>query len=114
MIKAWKWQLVIALLVVFLAGVATGLFAGARHAHAVFMGHHQGPSGERMRRHLERQLRLTPEQSAQIFPIIERTAAQLDLIRRETGQRVSQTMRQAHEDMVPHLTPEQRGRLEEM
>ena len=114
MIKGWKWQLAVALIVVFVAGVATGLFAGARHAHFVFMGRHSAHTGERMRSHIERELRLTPEQSAQISPIIDRTAAQLDVIRKETSQRVAATFGQAHDEMIPHLTPEQRERLEEM
>ena len=113
--KGWKWQLAVALLIVFLAGVATGLFAGARHAHFVFMGRHSGAhTGERMRSRLERQLRLTPEQSAQIAPIIDRTAAQLEAIRKETSKRVAATFDQAHQETIPYLTPEQRERLEEM
>jgi hypothetical protein len=67
-----------------------------------------------MRSRLERQLRLTPEQSAQIAPIIDRTAAQLEAIRKETSQRVAATFKQAHEETIPYLTPEQQERLEEM
>ena len=114
MMKGWKWQLAVALVIVFLAGVATGLFAGARHAHFVFMGRHSAHTGERMRSHLQRQLHLTPEQSAQISPVIDRTAAQLDVIRKETSKRVAATFGQAHQEMIPYLSPEQRERLEEM
>jgi Spy/CpxP family protein refolding chaperone len=112
--KSWKWQLVIALVVVFFAGMATGLFAGARHAHFVFMGRHGARTGERMRAHMQRELRLTPEQSAQISPIIDRTAAQLEVIRKETSKRVAGTFAHAHQEMLPLLNPEQRERLEEM
>jgi Spy/CpxP family protein refolding chaperone len=112
--KSWKWQLAIALVIVFIAGMATGLFAGARHAHLVFMGHNSAETGERMRTHIERELRLTPEQSAQISPIIDRTTAELGAIRKETSHRVAATFAQAHQEMIPFLTPEQRERLEEM
>ena len=114
MTKNWKWKLAVVLLVVFLAGVATGLFAGARHAHFVFMGRHSAHTADRMRSRLTHDLRLTPEQSAQISPIIDRSAAQLDLIRKETSHRVAATFKQAHEEMKPYLTPEQRERLEEL
>ena len=114
MIKGWKWRLAVALVIVFLAGIATGLFAGARHAHFVFMGRHSGQSGERMRTHLEHELKLTPAQAAQIGPITDRTAAQLEAIRKETSHRVAQTFSQAHKEMLPLLTPEQQERLEEL
>lgn len=112
--KTWKWQLAVALVVVFAAGVATGLFAGARHAHWSFIMRHSGSPDDRMRRHLERELKLTPEQVAQVGPIMDRTSQQLETIRKETNARVSETMRKAHDDMIPFLTPEQRERLEEM
>ena len=114
MMKGWKWRLAVALVVVFLAGLATGLFAGAWHARFVFVGRHSGPADGRMRAHLEHELRLTPEQSAQISPIIDRTTAQLETIRKETSQRVAATFSQAHQEMIPYLTPEQQKRLEEM
>ncbi len=110
-LKIW---LALAFLVVFLAGGTVGLFFGAFHARRHFMHRHDRFTGERMRRHLERELALTPAQAAQVDPIITRTAAQLDAVRRETGERVRATMRQAHEEIAPLLTPAQRERLEGM
>ncbi len=110
-VKLW---LALAFVLVFLAGAALGVFAGALHARHV-MTHGRGPfAGERMRRHLQRQLNLTPEQAAKIDPVIDRTSAQLESIRRETAERVSQTMNESHREIVPLLTPEQRDRLEQM
>ncbi|MGI9089154.1 MAG: hypothetical protein ACR2HH_15675 [Chthoniobacterales bacterium] len=113
MIAGWKWKLALALAVVFLAGVAVGLFAGARHAHFVFIGRH-GHNSERMRDHLARQLRLTPKQSDQIAPIVDGMATQLDVIRTETKHRVATTFERAHQQRMPWLTPEQRERPEEL
>lgn len=112
--KNWKWQLAIALLVVFLAGGACGFFLAARHEHLAFLRRHAGPPGERMRHHLERTLQLTPKQASQVGPIIDRAAQQLEDIRRETNNRVAQTMSQAHSEIVPFLSPDQQERLEEM
>lgn len=114
MTKGWKWKLAVALAVVFLAGVTVGLFIGARHAHFVFMGRRSGQPGDHMRRVLQRELRLTPDQLLEISPIIDRTSAQLEALRKETGHRVSQAINQAHDEIKTHLTPEQQARLEEM
>lgn len=114
MTKTLKWWLAIALVVVFCAGAALGLLACALHArHFLFHGH--GPHvAERIRQHLQRELRLTPEQSEKVSPVVDRLTTQLDAIRRETSERVSQTMNEAHREISPLLTPEQRERLEHM
>ena len=112
MIKGWKWRLAIALAIVFLAGVATGLFAGARHARFSFIAHHSGHPGEHMRKNLERRLQLTPEQSTKIEPIINDTATRLETLRKQTSQEVGATFTRMHQEIIPFLTPEQKERLE--
>ena len=111
-LKLW---IALAGVVVFFAGAAVGLFAGAVHVrhHAVMFRH--GPHmGERMQEHLEHELRLTPEQSAKVTPIIQQMSAQLESIRQETSERVTKTMNDSHQAMLPLLTPEQRQKLEEL
>jgi Spy/CpxP family protein refolding chaperone len=114
MTKRFKVWLAISLIGVFVAGIASGLFAGAIHARHLFMGRHGGFTGQRMREHLRRELHLTPEQYEKVAPIIDRTSAQLEAIRNETGQRVAQTMKESHSEIAPLLTPEQREKLERM
>ena len=114
MTRALKLWGAVALLVVFGAGVATGLYAGARHHKRSVFKHQRPFMGERMREHLRRELELTPEQSAQVGPILERTATQLDSIRQETQQRIAETMNTSHEEIAPLLRPEQRERLSEI
>lgn len=109
-----KWRIAILLVIVFLAGVATGFFGGARHARHLFIGRHGAHFGARMQEHLKRELHLTPEQSEKIAPILERMSSQLAEIRRETSQRVGDTMRESHRAMVPFLTPEQQAKLDKM
>ncbi len=111
MTRALKWWFALALVVVFCAGLGTGLFAGARHHKRTVFKHHAPFMGERMREHLRRELELTPEQNAQIAPILERTATQLDAIRHETQQRISETMNASHEEIAPLLDADQRERL---
>ncbi len=109
-----KWRIAVGVLVVFVAGIATGVFATAWN-----LQHHRGGAraeliAQRMRRHLTTRLGLSPEQLAQISPVIEKTAGRLDTIRRETGRRVAETMEQSRRDLAPHLTSEQLARLDQM
>ena len=112
--RAVTWGIIIGVLVVFAAGAATGMCIGTRKAHDVLVFKHHGRMGERMRQHLIRELELTPEQLEKVSPIIDDTSRQLQEIRRESGRRVAETMRESHAAMAPHLTAEQRERLETM
>ena len=114
MTRALKWRIAIGFLLVFLAGAATGMFAGARYARETFRGRHGVMMGDRMREHLVRHLNLTPEQVRALDPIFDRTAKELRTIRQETAQRVTQTMEAAHRDFAPHLTPEQQEKVGKM
>lgn len=111
MTRALMWRLAVGVLVVFAAGVATGMFVGTRKAHDVLVFKHHGRMGERMRLHLIRELELTPEQVEKVSPIIDDTSRRLQQIRMESGRRVAETMRESHAAMGPHLTPTQRERL---
>ena len=66
-----------------------------------------------MKERLRAELNLTPEQVAKISPIIDKTAAQLRDIRRDTGQRVHQLMAEAHRQIAVNLTDEQRQKLQQ-
>ena len=113
--RGLKWTLIIGFLLVFVAGGMTGAFFGASHArHLFFEPPQPGVMGERMRERLRRELSLTPEQMAKISPIIDKTAAQLEQIRHETGQRVHELFMEAHREMAAHLSDEQRATLQAM
>lgn len=114
MIAATKSRLVLALTLVFLAGLATGVFGGAWHARHAFAGRHGERMGERMRERLQHELSLTPEQLQQMNPILDETTRQLQEIRAETGRRVSDTVTQSHERLAANLTPEQQTELRRM
>ena len=67
-----------------------------------------------MKRHLERELRLNPQQVQQISPIIDRASSQLEAKREQTMRDVHEIFEQTHREMQPFLTPEQRTQLEQM
>jgi len=113
--RALQWKLIAGFILVFIAGGMTGAFFGAVHArHLFFEFHHPGLMGVRMRDRLRTELKLTPEQVAKISPIIDKTAAQLAEIRKETGRRVHEIMIGAHREMAANLTGDQRLKLQEI
>jgi Spy/CpxP family protein refolding chaperone len=113
--RALKWKLIAGFLLVFLAGGLTGVFVGASHERPFFFKfHHRGDISERMRERLRRELDLTSEQVAKISPIIDRAAAQLQQMRRDTGQRVREILNETHRQIAPTLTDEQRQKLQRM
>jgi len=114
MTTALKWRIAIVLVIVFAAGVATGVLAGARRARHIFFAKHSAHFGDRMRGHLKHELKLTPEQYEKAAPIIDEMGKRLDFIRDETSKRVASTMEESHSQIVPILNGEQREKLERM
>ena len=113
--SALKWKLIAGFLLVFMAGGATGIFVTMVIGHHfMFAQHSPGFAAQAMKNRLRWQLRLTDEQMAKISPIIEKTGAQLEEIRGDTGKRVRETIAQAHREIAPILTPEQKERLQQM
>lgn len=113
--EALKWKLITGFLLVFLAGGVTGAFIAAKTTrHHLFATSHHGIAAQRMRDRLQSELDLTPEQLAKISPIIDKAAAQLETIRRDTARRVRDTFADMHKQIGTDLTPEQRAELDQM
>src|SRR5207247_11200008 len=73
-----------------------------------------GEISERMRERLQRELSLTPEQVAKSSPTLDKAAAQLHEVRRDTGRRVHEIIAETHQQMAGILTDEQRRKLEQI
>ena len=113
--RALQWKLIAGFILVFVAGGISGAFLGGLYArHQFFAFHRPELIGGRMKERLRTELNLTPEQVAKISPIIDKTAAQLRVIRHDTGQRVHQVMAEAHQQMAVNLTDEQRQKLQQI
>lgn len=113
--QALKWKLIAGFILVFVAGGISGAFLGGLYARHLFFGfHHPEQIGARMKERLRTELKLTPEQVAKISPIMDKTAAQLRDIRRETGRRVHEAIAEAHRQMAVNLTDEQRQKLQQI
>jgi Spy/CpxP family protein refolding chaperone len=111
--KSLRWKLILAFVLVFLAGVACGFF-GTLHTHYFFARMDSESMAQHMKQRLRAELKLTPQQMQQISPIIDRAASQLKTKREQTMRDVHEIFEQTHRDMQPLLTPEQRTRLEEL
>jgi len=112
---ALKWKLVAGFVLVFVAGGIAGAALGGFYArHLFFDVHHPRRVGDRMKERLRAELSLTPEQVAKVSPIVDKTAAQLQEIRRDTGRRVHAIMTEAHKEIAVNLTDEQRQKLQQI
>jgi Spy/CpxP family protein refolding chaperone len=112
---ALKWKLVAGFVLVFVAGGIAGAALGGLYAqHLLFEIHRSGSLGDRMKERLRTELSLTPEQVAKVSPIVDKTAAHLQEIRRDTGRRVHAIMAEAHKEIAANLTDEQRQKLQQI
>ena len=115
MSSALKWKLIAGFLLVFIAGGATGVFVTmATGHHFMFAPRPPGQTARMMKNRLQWQLRLTDDQMTKISPIIDKTGAQLEQIRGDTGKRVRETIAEVHREISQYLTPEQQERLKQM
>jgi Spy/CpxP family protein refolding chaperone len=112
---ALKWKLVAGFVLVFVAGAITGAALGGLYAqHLFFEFHHPTMISARMMEQFRSELHLTPEQVAKISPIIDKTAAELQQVRQDTGRRVREIWMDAHRQLAANLTDEQRQKLQQM
>jgi Spy/CpxP family protein refolding chaperone len=110
-----KWKLIAGFLLVFVAGGITGMALGGLYArHLFFEFHRPGRMGDRMKERLRTELSLTSEQVATISPIVDKTAARLQEIRRDTGRRVHEIMIETDKEIAVNLTDEQRQKLQQI
>jgi Spy/CpxP family protein refolding chaperone len=113
--SALKWKLIAGSLLVFIAGGATGVFVITAIGHRFMFGlHPPGMTAQMIKNRLRWQLKLTDEQLVKISPIIEKTGAQLEQIRGDTGRRVRDVIAESHREIAQYLTPEQQQRLKQM
>ncbi len=108
-----RWKLIGGFVLVFVAGLIAGAFVGAaqlRHHHLDFARHEV--LTEHLRNRMQSRLDLTPQQLAKTAPIFDKTARQIEDIRKETSRRIHETFVAADEELAPSLTPEQRAKLD--
>src|SRR2546430_11861551 len=114
MTNARSWQIVLYATLIFVAGLFIGALAGP-HVLRTFL---RPPTPAEMSRHilarLQTRLSLTPEQTAQIKPLVEQTASDIDAIRETTTKQISERIAEANSKTAALLTPEQQANLDQM
>jgi Spy/CpxP family protein refolding chaperone len=112
--KARSWKIVVYATLIFVAG----LFIGALASPHLLRRFRRPPTPAEMSSHilarLQSRLSLTPEQTAQIKPLVEQTAADIDAIREATTKQVSDRIAEADSKTAAFLTPEQKAKLDQM
>src|SRR5262245_9059401 len=104
-----KRKVVFYLLAIFIAGAAAGVVLGYSSARKrVFHPPPPQEIAEHFRARLQSRLGLTPEQKAQIDPLIVQACAEMESVQRDCWDRLSETVRRMNEKIAAHLTPEQR------
>ncbi len=114
---AKSWKVILAFAGVFLAGgICGGLVA--RRVEKFYRPGGKPPVAQafwpQVIHRLDEKLSLTPEQKEKIRPIVQRTQAEVQKLRRDHFAGVSHAMERMHAEIDVLLTPEQRIKLEEL
>lgn len=114
MTKWRSWKVVLYATLIFVAGLFIGVLAGP-HVLRTFL---RPPTPAEMSSHilarLQSRLSLTPEQTAQIKPLVEQTSSDIDAIREATTKQVADRIAETDSRIAPFLTPEQKAKLDQM
>ena len=114
MTKSRSWKVVLYATLIFVAGLFTGALAGP-HLFRTFL---RPPTPPEMSRHilgrLQSRLSLTPEQTAQIKPLVEQTASEIDAIRVATTKQIADRIAESNSKIAAFITPEQKAKLDQM
>lgn len=110
-----RWQIVVSLVVIFLAGSITGaLFTIAIAKHEVRRQSDPTQWFQLTMQRWKTRLRLTPAQEEKLKPIVQETVEELRTLRASDLRQTDEILARARTRIEPELTPEQRVRLQKM
>jgi Spy/CpxP family protein refolding chaperone len=114
MTTARSWRIVLYATLIFVAGLFIGVLGGP----LVLRTFLHPPTPAEMSSHIlarmQSRLSLNPEQTAQIKPLVEQTAFDIDAIREATTKQISERIAETNEKIAPFITPEQKTKLDQM
>jgi len=129
---ARTWQVILATIAIFVAGLVTGGATALGVVRWVHRHRAMNPPafsqaglgvprpgqmmgfGPQLMRSFASQLKLTDDQEAKIMPIVKRTATELGRDRREVQLKTALAIEKMQDDVAEALTPPQREKFEEM
>ena len=108
-----KWKLSLYVLAIFLAGGGTGALLTWQVCQRFPVAPLTPEEiGVRLRGRFKSGLDLTPDQVQKIDPLIDRAMRQVEIIRKDTANRVFANVSNLHEQVVIVLTPEQKTKFD--
>jgi Spy/CpxP family protein refolding chaperone len=108
-----KWKLGLYVLAIFLAGGGSGALVTWQVSRRIPVAPLTPEEiGTRLRARFKSQLDLTPDQVQKIDPMIDQAMRQVEVIRKDTANRVFANVSNLHEQVVIVLTPEQKANFD--
>jgi Spy/CpxP family protein refolding chaperone len=114
MTAAASWKVFLYAAIIFVAGLFVGAISSPFLARTFLRPPPPGEMSHHLLTRLRSDLALTPEQTAQIKPLVVQAAADLDAIRVRTTKQVSDRIAETNAKIAVFLTPEQKAKLEKM
>jgi Spy/CpxP family protein refolding chaperone len=114
MTKGRSTRIIIYVVLIFLGGLVSGALLAPLVGRTFLRPRAPGEMSRHIFERMQSRLSLTPEQAAEVKPLVETTGQDLDAIRREATARVSERMAQTDEAIAALLTPEQKVELKKM
>src|SRR6202043_2484919 len=112
MTKASSWKIVFYTMLIFVAGMFVGLLAGPHLLSSYLRPPTPAEMSSRILARLQSRLSLTPEQTAQIKPLVEQTASEIDGIREATTKQIADRIAESNSKIEAFITPEQKSKLD--
>ncbi len=112
MTQVSRWKLIVALVVIFGAGIVTGVYLPRAIGRRGPWGPHGGDFAAHLKTRLTQELSLDAKQTAALDPIADEAATDLQRLRTEADERVLRAMQTLNDKLRPILTPEQVTKLE--
>lgn len=111
-----RWQIFLVCVGLFAAGAVCGGVVALRYARAGDRSRplERGRIADQLMERFTSELKLTPEQQAQIRPILLQGDDEIRRLRRESFRAGATVMERMHNEIGAVLTPEQREKLEAM
>lgn len=112
-----KAKLILYLAIIFAAGGVTGAMFAARATKQMMAAEAPRPGrleSRYLKERFQSKLKLTPEQSKVIDPILEKMSDELKNVRQDCTKRISTIMKSSYDQIGKQLTAEQRRKLDEM
>jgi Spy/CpxP family protein refolding chaperone len=114
MTKARSWKVILYATLIFVAGLFIGVLAGPHMLRAFLRPPTPAEMSSHILARLQSRLSLTPEQTAQIKPLVEQTATEIDAIRVATTKQIADRIAESNSKITAFITPEQKAKLDQM